>query len=44
MSSSLLFQECPTCLVRLIWMVLRWEVGGRTASVLWDVASRIYSI
>ena len=27
MSLFLLFQQCPTCLVRLIWMVL--EMGGR---------------
>ena len=27
MSLSLLFQQCPTCLVHLIWMVL--EMGGR---------------
>ena len=26
-SSCLLFQQCPTCLVRLIWIVL--EMGGR---------------
>ena len=26
MSSSLLLQQCPACLVRLIWMVL--EMGG----------------
>ena len=27
MSSSLLFQQCPACLVRLTWMVL--EIGGK---------------
>ena len=26
MSSFLLFQQCPACLVRLIWMV--FEMGG----------------
>ena len=31
MSSCLLFEQCPACLVRLIWMV--FEVGGRTAAV-----------
>ena len=41
MSSSLLLQQGPACLVRLICMVL--EMGGRwfTAAVLLDVASRI---
>ena len=32
MSPPLLFQQCPACLVRLIWMV--FVVGGRTAAVL----------
>ena len=42
MSSSLVLQQCPTCLVRQILIV--FEMGGRTATVLWDVASRICSI
>ena len=40
MSSSLLLQQCSACLVRLIWIFFRWEIGGRTAAVLWDVASK----
>ena len=44
MSSSLLLQQFSACLVRLIWMVLRWKVGVRTAAFLWDVASRICSV
>ena len=34
MSSSLLLQQYPACLVRLTWMVVRWEVSGRIAVVL----------
>ena len=41
-SSSLLLQQCPTCLVRLGWF-LRWEVSSNTAATLWGVASRIRS-
>ena len=41
MKWPLLLQQSPVCLVRLIWIVL--EIGDRTAAVLWDVASRIYS-
>ena len=41
MSASLLFQQCPACRVRLIRMVFEMVVGGRTAAVLWDAASRI---
>ena len=35
MSSSLLIQQCPTCLVRLTWIV--FVIGGRcrTVGVLW---------
>ena len=39
MTSSLLLQQCPAYLVRLIWMFLRWEVGKRAAAILWVVAS-----
>ena len=41
MSSPLLLQQCPACLVG--WFS-RWVVGGRTAAVLWDAAFRICSI
>ena len=43
-SSSLLLQQCPACLVRLTWIVLWWEVGGRIVGALWGVASRTCSI
>ena len=39
MSSSLLLQQCPACLVRLTWIV-----GGRIVGALWGVASRTCSI
>ena len=44
MSSSLLLQQCPAFLVRLTWIVLWWEAGGRIDGALWGVASRTYSI
>ena len=44
MSSSLLLQQCPSCLVRQTWIVLWWEVGGRIVVALWGVASRNGSI
>ena len=31
MSSFLLYQQYPACLVRLIWMVLKIRIGGRKA-------------
>ena len=40
MSSTLLPQKCPACLVRLIWIVFVMA----TAAVLWSVASRTCSI
>ena len=40
MSSSLLHQQCPACLVRLIEWFERWDVSGRTAAVLWSAVSR----
>ena len=39
MSSSLLLQQCPACLVRLIWIVFVMGVGD-----LWGVAARSCSI
>ena len=43
MSSSLLLQQCPACLVRLTWIVFvkgsRWPIVG----VLWGVAARTCS-
>ena len=41
MSSSLFLQQCPACLVCLIWMV--FEVGGHIAFFLWDVASGVHT-
>ena len=44
MSSSLLLQQCPACLVRLTRIVLWWEAGGRIVGALLGVAARTYSI
>ena len=44
MSSSLLFQQYPACLVRLTLIVFVMGVGGRIAAALWGVASRTCSI
>ena len=44
MSSSLLLQQGPACLVRLTWIVLWWEAGCRIVGALWGVAARTYSI
>ena len=44
MSSSLLLQQCPACLVRLTWIV--FVIGGQVAvtlGVLWGVAARTCS-
>ena len=43
-SSSLLLQQCPACLVRLTWIV--FVIGGRWpySWYLWCVAARIYSL
>ena len=41
MSSSLLLQQCPACLVRLTWIV--FVMGGRIVGALWGVAARTYS-
>ena len=43
MSSSLLLQQCPACLVRLTWIVFVIGAGGRTVGVLWGVAARTCS-
>ena len=44
-SSSLLLQQCPACLVRLTWIVFSdEEVGDRIVGALWGVASRTCSI
>ena len=37
MSSSLLLQQCPACLIRLTWIVPRWVVGGLIAAVFGSV-------
>ena len=44
MSSSLLLQQCPACLVRLILIVFVMVVGDCIAAALWSVASRTYLI
>ena len=44
MSSSLLLQQCPACLIRLTWIVLWWEAGGRIVGALCGVAARACSI
>ena len=41
MCLPLLLQQCPTCLVRLIWWSSRGVVGGHTAAVLLDVTTMI---
>ena len=43
MSSYLLLQLCPICLVQLGWFV-RGEINDCTVTDLWGVASRICSI
>ena len=44
MSSSLLLQQCPVGLVRLIRIVFEMRVSGScTATVLWHIASKICS-
>ena len=43
MGSSLILQQCPSCLACLTWMVLEIIVSGRTAVVVsLDVAFRIF--
>ena len=44
MSSSLLLQLCPACLVRLTWTIFLMRVGGRIVGALWDVAARTCSV
>ena len=44
MSSSLLLQQCPACLVRLIWIFFVMGVSGRTAAALWSADFRTCSI
>ena len=44
MSSSLLLQLCPACLVRLTWIVFEMGGRGRIVGALWGVAARTYSI
>ena len=44
MSSSVLLQKCPACLVRLTWIFSWWEAGGHIVSALWGVATRTCSI
>ena len=43
MSSSLLLQQCPACLVHLTWIVFMMA-DGRIVGALWGVAARICSI
>ena len=44
MSSSLLPQQCPACLVRLTCIVFMVGAGGRIVGALWGVAARTCSI
>ena len=44
MSSALLLQQWPACLVRLTWIVFVREAGGRIVVALWGVATRTCSI
>ena len=44
MSSVLLLQQCPVCLVRLNWIVFVMGAGGRIVGASWGVAARTYSI
>ena len=51
MSSSLLLQQCPVCLVRLTFIVFVmsgssnfYSFRGRTAASLWGATSRTCSI
>ena len=44
MSSSLLLQQCPACLVRLTWIVFVMGGNGRTAAALYGAATRTCSI
>ena len=44
MSLSLFFLQCPTYLVHLTLIVSMMGYSGRTATVLWGVAFRTYSI
>ena len=41
-SSSLLHQQCPICLVRLIWMV--FEMGGRWLSCCCSVGCCLHDL
>ena len=43
MSSSLLLQQCPACLVRLTLIVFVMGVDVHTAGALWAVTSGTYS-
>ena len=44
MSSSLLLQQYPACLVRQIWIVFGMGAGGCIVGALWGVAARTCSI
>ena len=44
MSSSLLLQQCPACLVRLTFIVFVTEAVGRIVGALLGVAARTCSI
>ena len=43
-SSSLLLQQCPVCLVRLASIVFVMGAGGRIVGALWGVAARTCSV
>ena len=44
MSSSLLLQQCPACLVRLTWIVFVMGGSGHIVGALWGVTARSCSI
>ena len=44
MSSSLLLQQCPACLVCLTWIFSWWEADDRIVGALWGITARTYSI
>ena len=44
MSSSLLFQQCPACLVRLTLIVFVMDGGGRSAAALLGAAPDLFNI
>ena len=44
MSSSLLLQQCPACLVHITWIVFMMGGSWHIVGALWGVGARTYSI